>query len=109
MSEFLTAEDRKIIKELELRFRGKSAWPLFRSYRPGYFPWYLTPEEVRNLAEAVPQAIEVALRYKANPEILTLPHPDQYLVRVCRRRDDGMTWEDNWRESSPLPEEEFGA
>jgi hypothetical protein len=43
--EFLEAEDRRIIKELGLKFRGENAWPLFRSYRPGYHPWFLEPED----------------------------------------------------------------
>ncbi|MFQ5814136.1 MAG: hypothetical protein ACE5I2_13255, partial [Anaerolineae bacterium] len=40
--EELTKEDRQVIKRLGLKFRGRTAWPLFRSYRPAYHPWYLT-------------------------------------------------------------------
>src|SRR5262245_5827031 len=41
----LTPEDLGVIKQLGLKFRGPNAWPQFRSYRPGYEPWYLTGEE----------------------------------------------------------------
>jgi len=36
--EFLQQEDFQIITRLGLKFRGRDSWPLFRSYRPGYFP-----------------------------------------------------------------------
>src|SRR4051812_29568907 len=32
----LTANDRTVIKELGLKFRGHKAWPLFRSFEPGW-------------------------------------------------------------------------
>jgi len=47
--EMITPEDRKIIKQLGLKFRGEKAWPQFRSYRPGCFPWYLEKEEAQLL------------------------------------------------------------
>ena len=37
--DFLEDEDLQLIKELGLRFRGARAWPRFRAYRPGCFPW----------------------------------------------------------------------
>ena len=45
--------DRKVIRELGLRFRGPKAWPLFRSYRPGYLPWYLDQPEAIFLSFAL--------------------------------------------------------
>lgn len=42
--DFLQKPDLQVIKELGLKFRGRNSWPLFRSYRPGYHPWYLTKE-----------------------------------------------------------------
>ena len=32
----LSREDRHVMRELGLTFRGRQAWPMFRSYRPGY-------------------------------------------------------------------------
>ena len=34
----LQEEDLAVIRGLGLSFRGRQAWPLFRSYRPGYLP-----------------------------------------------------------------------
>lgn len=44
--EMLTPEDRRIIKTLGLSYRGRMSWPLFRSFRPGFFPWHLEPHEM---------------------------------------------------------------
>jgi hypothetical protein len=34
----LRKDDRDIIKQLGLKFRGRNEWPMFRSYRPGFVP-----------------------------------------------------------------------
>ena len=44
--EQLDKRDREVIKELGLKFRGRNAWPMFRSYRPSLFPWFLESGEV---------------------------------------------------------------
>ncbi len=107
--ELLLPEDREIIKKLGLRFRGQNAWPCFRNYRPGYFPWFLSESEIDYLIEAIPQAITVIRRFKDNPEILIPDRPDSncYLVRTARKEDGKLIWEDSWREPPPLPEKQY--
>ena len=81
--EMITPEDRKVIKQLNLKFRGEKAWPQFRSYRPGCFPWYLEKEEAQMLIHGLEQLMDVAPRFKKNPDMLELPEPDrESLVRV---------------------------
>ncbi|HXF70067.1 MAG TPA: hypothetical protein VNK89_09690 [Thermoflexus sp.] len=87
----LSQEDRAVIKQLGLKFRGAQAWPMFRSYRPGFWPWYLEAAEARFLTHVLNQAVEVALRFKEDPALLKPPDDGSYLVRVLR--DDGV-WED---------------
>ena len=36
----LEKEDLSIIKALNLKIRGRKQYPLFRSYLPGYVPWF---------------------------------------------------------------------
>ena len=103
--EYLSSEDRAVIKKLGLSFRGRQAWPLFRSYRPGFCPWYLEPAEARFLAHAVEQAADVTLRFRENPEILTTSEEDSYLVRVPREEDGALVWEDRVLKV-PAPEPE---
>ena len=81
--EMITPEDRKIIKQLDLKFRGQKAWPQFRSYRPGCFPWYLEQEEAQMLIQGLEQLVNVAPRFKQDPEMLEPREPyGQYIVRV---------------------------
>jgi hypothetical protein len=96
----LRDEDRQIIKQLGLKFRGRNAWPMFRSYRPGYFPWYLEADEARFLAVALEQVLDVTPRFREDPALLE-PGDEQYLVRVSRRKRKGVTWEDRVMDVPP--------
>lgn len=49
-------EDHAVMKQLNLSFRGRNAWPEFRSYLPGYAPWFLTEPEARLLALGIKAA-----------------------------------------------------
>jgi hypothetical protein len=89
----LRDQDRQIIKQLGLKFRGRNAWPMFRSYRPGFFPWYLEADEIRFLAVALEQVLDVTPRFREDPALLETD--DQcYLVRAPRRKGKSVTWED---------------
>jgi hypothetical protein len=90
----LTDRDLRVIKDLGLKFRGRQAWPQFRSYRPGFHPWYLEPQEARFLTHVLEQAADVVLRLKDNPDLLTPPHEESYLVRVSRREGEQLIWDD---------------
>ena len=59
-----------LIKKLGLKFRGRKQWPVFRSYMPGYFPWFLTKEDALFLTTAIEQSIDVALRFKKDKDLL---------------------------------------
>ncbi|MDQ3815010.1 MAG: plasmid pRiA4b ORF-3 family protein [Armatimonadota bacterium] len=116
--EMVDKEDRAIMKQLGLKFRGSQEWPLFRSYRPGYQPWFLTRDEARFLTLALEQAIEVARRVQDDPDLLG-PERDvisasledelhqPYLVRVAEpgvagRSWHDLQWHDEWLSPAPL-------
>ncbi len=81
--EVITPQDRKILQQLGLKFRGKQAWPQFRSYRPGCFPWFLEAEEAQMLIHGLEQLIEVAPRFENNPNLLgSIESAGEHLVRV---------------------------
>jgi len=105
--EFLHKKDHQIIKNLGLKFRGRKAWPLFRNYSPGYHPWFITSDEAKFLTLALYQTIDVALRFKDNPEMLTPPEENQYLVRVPEKTKEGLSWRDEWLEPLPLEKPEI--
>lgn len=100
----LANKDRQVIKDLGFKFRGRKQWPMFRSYRPGYAPWFIEAGEARLLAQALEQLLEVAPGFREDPYLLE-PDEDSYLVRVAHYRDGEIVWEDAAVEVPP-PEPE---
>jgi hypothetical protein len=100
----LQKKDLATINRLRLRFRGKSAWPLFRSYRPGHQPWHLTRAEALFLTLVLRQTMDVALRCRENPALLKPPKEGYYLVRVPANEEKGFSWKDTWYKPEPYKE-----
>lgn len=100
----LTKRDRDVIKQLGLKFRGKKAWPMFRSIIPGYLPWQLTAWEARFLRHVLEQTLEVAPRLQTDPDALFSEEDEEndlYLIRVPHQDGDELIWEDAWQEPAP--------
>jgi hypothetical protein len=95
----LRREDRQVLKQLRLSFRGANNWPLWRSYRPGFLPWFIDAEEGRLLELAILQALEVTPRFRRDPSLLYPGGEDRYLVRV----NTGNTWQDQYLHVPPVP------
>jgi hypothetical protein len=89
--EMLEKRDRDQIKKLERRYRGRNAWPMFRDYRPGYAPWFITSEQVPMLRCALEQLLEVAPRVADDPDLLLTDADNTYLVR---EQNDSGEWVD---------------
>lgn len=98
----LENQDRTVIKSLGLKFRGKKAWPMFRSFRAGFMPWHLEAGEVRFLVYALDQLAEVAPRFKENPDLFDPNDSEQYLVRMSKSKG-ASSWGD--RAMTVLPPE----
>jgi|GEM_PF-1899120 len=49
----LHPEDLDVIRQLGLSFKGRHAWPQFRSLSPGFAPWFLTEAEATFLKLAL--------------------------------------------------------
>ncbi len=107
--EQIEKQDRDLIKKLDLKFRGSQNYPLFRSIRPGFMPWFITSEEARMLIYAIEQTLEVAPRVRENPNILIDENDTENevcLVRVAEKQGKKLVWRDEMREIPP-PEKEF--
>ena len=91
-------KDHELMKKLGLKFRGRNAWPLFRDYTPGFYPWYLNSKDVRFLALALEQSIEIAMRMHDDPETLSHEDDSLFLVRVPYSLKNEMAWKDEWLE-----------
>ena len=98
----IASQDRQIIKEAGLKFRGKNAWPKFRSYRPGYEPWIVDQDETVLLTYALQQAIVMGKRCRENDQLLISPPPmGKEGCRLIRARtEDG--WRDEWLPQAPV-------
>ncbi len=97
-------KDRGIIKQLGLKYRGKNGWPLFRSYRPGFYPWFLEQDEIGKLTIALEQTAGMAMRLEDEPGILEMKRNRDFLVRVPREDGNDMIWEDAVRKlPAPVP------
>jgi hypothetical protein len=103
----LAEQDFQVVKALGIKFRGRKSWTMFRSYVPGYFPWYLNRKEARFLTVALRQAVDVALRFKDDPEMLNSPLKNQCLVRVPKKDGNGVVWVDEWVEPAPFEKKEI--
>lgn len=99
---FVEKEDIQLINRLGYKFKGHNAWPVFRSYKPGYFPWFLSRDEALYMTDALNQAKDVCLRLKENNQMLHAPQKNHYLVRVSEAKDGNIIWNDEWREPAPV-------
>jgi hypothetical protein len=105
----LQKPDQEVIKRLGLKFRGPKSWPLFRSYEPGYYPWYLNQPQVRFLIHALRQAADVSLQIKLNRNLLTNSEKGRFLVRVAEQSGSDLHWKDEWLPPAPLERAKYEA
>jgi hypothetical protein len=96
----LRKEDLDIIKKLGLKFRGANNWPMFRSYVPGMFPWFLSSEEASILTCALEQFLEVAPRFRADNSIFLGYDDDDFLIRNSNKENGKTVWGE---EMKPVP------
>ena len=102
-SKFLEKRDRDLLKGVGLKFTGTK--PLFRSYRPGFLPWFITLKEARLLIHALSQTLEMSKRFAE--ESIVFPDDgdgktEPFLVRVSRQ-EDASHKEDNSRKDVAEP------
>ena len=90
----LEKKDLATIRSLDLRFRGKMAWPLFRSQRPGWMPWFLAQDEVRFLTIVLEQALDMSARVR--DEDLELQNEEDVEL-VLTRYFQSTKWREEWR------------
>lgn len=101
--EQLGDRDRSVMSDLRLKFHGKNAWPMFRHYGYGLFPWYIDQPQARFLIHALEQVLDVAPRVKTKPSLLDPGGDELYLVRVAHEQEGALTWHDEIR-TVPPPE-----
>lgn len=97
---YLFSEDKKIIKKLGLTYRGRDAWPMFRRYRPGFVPWFITSADAKLLICVLEQTVEVSLGVKTDADMLYPDDQDGYLLRKRINTGNRTEWRDFiWHET----------
>ncbi len=104
---YIDKRDYALIKKLGLSFRGRSAWPQFRDYTPGFHPWHISSADARFLTIALDQAIQIAERMKEDPDIVYPEDNESYLVRVAQKKNGDFIWKDSWMKPEPMEEKFF--
>ena len=103
-------QDRDVHKKLDLKFRGAQNYPLFRSIKPGFLPWFITSDEAQMLICAIEQTLAVAPLVKENPALLideSDVENEVVLMRVAEKNSAKLVWRDEWREIPPPAEKAF--
>ncbi len=102
--EFTKPQDRKLIKELALTFRGRDAWPVFRDFQPGLEPWYLTDVQCQFLTLIIEQAMDVANWCRTDKSLISSETEDRYLIRRSKKSRNGeLTWYNEYQEIESSP------
>ena len=103
--EFVEKDDRRVMRALGLRFRGRGEWPVFRSYSPGFAPWGVDADEARFLTHALRQTLDVAPRFRDDPLLLDVGAEGDalYLFRVPHKHGESFVWKDETRHVPPPP------
>lgn len=80
--EELSEKQRKIIKELGYKYRGKNQWLYFMSYKPGYFPYNLDQDEVLRMTAHL-KDLEAALQcYEKIDSPVQFENGEMFLLKI---------------------------
>ncbi len=64
----LAPKERKIIKSLDLKFRGNNNWIYFRSMKEGYYPWFINSDQAELMISAL-QNFSIAYKHLSSGKI----------------------------------------
>jgi hypothetical protein len=92
--EVLETKDRAVAKELGLKFRGRNAWPMFRSTEPGWMPWFISAEDAHFLTPVLEQLLAFAPRLKEANTFFDSFQEERFLMRVAHHDNKMLIWED---------------
>lgn len=95
--EELTEKQRKTIKDLGYKYRGKNKWLYFLSFKTGYFPYNLDQEEVLRMTEHL-ENLNLALKCYDEAEVkVDFSKGNMFLFQFL---DDKKAWSFG---EAPLP------
>lgn len=90
---YLSFEDKKeseqdiidIAKQTGVKFKTKKDWPMFRTFEPNYFPWFLNKKEVLFFTHILEQSCILLKEAKLNPKKLIAKKKDHYVLKYFEK------------------------
>src|SRR5699024_1881725 len=79
--ENLTKEEYAFLKKHKGSFRGKKAWPSYTSYRPGFYPWQSSDEEIGYFVQALERVLQLTKDVKAGLFLPSFPEEEKILFQ----------------------------
>lgn len=95
--EELSEKQRKIIRELGYKYRGKNQWLYFISYKPGYWPYNLDTDEAERMTKHLCDLATALQYYRESNESVDFGQGNMFLLKFD---EDRKSW--NFGEA-PLP------
>ena len=87
--EELSDKQRKTIKDLGYKYRGKNQWLYFMSYEPDYFPYNMNQAEVLRMTEHL-NSLELALKYYVEKDVtVKFDEGNMFLLKFVENK---KTW-----------------
>lgn len=94
--EYLEPPDFLLFGKLNKCFKGSMAWPKFRDYTAGYFPWFLNANQVTLFTLILSQVLAIAKQSKESASMI----PDInitgkiFIHELTRDANDKIEWQD---------------
>ncbi len=88
----LDENDLFIFRELGYKPPGSRGWPLFRSFRPGFAPWFLENEEISFLKTVLEQTIIVLQDLSLRNQVGICLDEEKILTRKAKRIKGDYHW-----------------
>ena len=98
----LLPEDRALCQVVGMSSAAALAWPQFRRFEPGFFPWLPEERDAVFLAVCLEQVVEVARRAKDTPAILGPRDHQTFLARIPDHVNGKIVWREELVSPEPL-------
>lgn len=90
----LPKEDYEKVKDSGVTFRGKKAWPIFRDYKPGFYPIDIKEEDFPFVTELMEKFLLMAEDYRLQLDDYDLEENESRLF--LRTYSEDGSYEDGW-------------
>lgn len=89
----LENKDLAIIQSLGLEIHGKHGWPLLRSLKPGYHPWFLNDDEVTLFIQILEGLIPILQKIE-NKYIPEFSETGQMFALIGEKKEGQVVWQE---------------